>query len=62
MSDFMEKWTTAAAKEIAKIVAGAVVAEREECAKIAEELRSREAGHLDVAEVIAAKIRARGNG
>ena len=64
MSDFTDKWTTAAAREAMKIVEEAVKGEREACARIAEEsIRkdSSEYGHgQDAAcEAIAAKIRAR---
>lgn len=38
----------------------AVTAEREACAKIADELVGREQDSLDVAEEIASRIRARG--
>jgi hypothetical protein len=64
MSDFTERWTTAAAHEVAKIVGEAVKAEREASAKIAEESIRRDSGdyangHDAACEAIAAKIRAR---
>jgi hypothetical protein len=59
MSDFTENWTTAAAKEIAKMIEQAVAKERESCAKIADEWIGREPDDLDVAEEIAARIRSR---
>jgi hypothetical protein len=64
MSDFTEKWTTAAAREALKQIVDAVKAEREACAQIAEEgIRGDSSeygeGHNAACEAIAAKIRAR---
>jgi hypothetical protein len=42
MSDFTEKWMSAAAKEITKIINQVVAEEREACPKIAAELTGRE--------------------
>ena len=66
MSDFTEKWTNAAAVEVFKHIEEAVRAEREACAKIADESIRKEAGdygsgHDTACEAIAAKIRARVN-
>jgi len=57
MSDFTEKWTTAAANEIAKIIERAIAEERDACAKIADRWTGREHDDLDVAEEIAVRIR-----
>ena len=64
MSDFTEKWTNAAAREVLKRIEGAVKAEREACARIAEETVRRDPseyghGHDAACDAIAAKIRAR---
>jgi hypothetical protein len=64
MSDFTEKWTTAAAREVLKHIVDAVKAEREACAQIAEEgIRGDSSeyghGHDAACDAIAAKIRAR---
>ena len=57
----MDKWTTAASKEIVKIIERFVNEEREACAKIADEWTNRKADDdLDVAEEIAYRIRMRG--
>jgi hypothetical protein len=64
MSDFTEKWTSAAAREVMKHIEEAIKAEREACARIAEESIRRDSseyghGHDAACDAIAAKIRAR---
>jgi hypothetical protein len=64
MSDFTEKWTTAAAREVLKQIVDAVKAEREACAQIADESIRRDSseyghGYDAACDAIAAKIRAR---
>jgi hypothetical protein len=64
MSDFTEKWTTAAAREAMKLIQEAIKTEREACARIAHESVRGESseygeGHDSACEAIAAKIRAR---
>ena len=56
LGDFTEKWTTAAAGQIEKLMAAALSAEREACAAIVE--RETESGGANTAQ-IAAKIRQR---
>jgi predicted mannosyl-3-phosphoglycerate phosphatase (HAD superfamily) len=55
LGDFTEKWTTAAAGQIEKLMAAALSAEREACATIIE--REAEAGGSTAQ--MAAKIRQR---
>jgi len=64
MSDFTEKWTTAAAREVLKHIEKAVKDEREACARVAEEGIRKDSseyghGHDAACDAIAAKIRAR---
>jgi hypothetical protein len=69
MSDFTDKWTTAAAREILKLIEQAVDEEREACAKIADTWKGWQRlavmtgprqDDLDLAEKIAFTIRERG--
>ena len=53
--EFTDRWTNAAARQIEQFITAALVAEREACARIAEE----EAGTCGCAERIAAMIRER---
>jgi len=55
LGDFTEKWTTAAAGQIEKLMAAALSAEREACAAIVE----REAESGTSTSQIVAKIRQR---
>lgn len=55
LGDFTDKWTTAAAGQIEKLMAAALSAEREACAAIVE----REAESRASTAQIAAKIRQR---
>lgn len=55
--EFTDRWTTAAAKQIEQFITATLVAEREACAKIAEE----EAGTCGCAGRVAATIRERKN-
>jgi len=65
MSDFTDKWTTAAARRVMDLMEEAVKAEREaSCARIAEESIRKDScdyghGHDAACEAIAAEIRAR---
>jgi len=48
MNDFTDKWTTAAAREVLKQIEDAVKAEREACARIAEDSARKDSSELDM--------------